>query len=267
MCVAVGLGLFYADWMPARDAATTVSRRWPALADGVTASPGSGVSGSAAAAGAARRSGRAVTRRRRPRRRARQRERRRAGGARASTVRLGEPARRRPEGTDLVVTSPGWRPHDPLLGRRRGGRDRGDRRGRAGLAAARPAGRAPPLARASPAPTARPPRCGCSPRCWPRPGCGPSPPATSAPRSWRPCCDAEPYDVLAVELSSFQLHWAPVVRAARRRRAQRRRRPPRLARLHGGVRRATRAGSSTGHRSRASTTPTTSGRRGWPRPT
>ena len=47
----------------------------------------------------------------------------------------------------------------------------------------------------------------------------------------------EPYDVLAVELSSFQLHWSASVRPVRRDRAQRRARPPRLARLAGGVRR------------------------------
>ena len=47
----------------------------------------------------------------------------------------------------------------------------------------------------------------------------------------------EPYDVLAVELSSYQLHWAPSPARPLRRRAQPRPRPPRLARLHGGVRR------------------------------
>lgn len=46
----------------------------------------------------------------------------------------------------------------------------------------------------------------------------------------------EEYDVLAVELSSYQLHWAPSLRALRRR-TQPGPRPPRLARLHGGVRR------------------------------
>ena len=47
--------------------------------------------------------------------------------------------------------------------------------------------------------------------------------------------------MLAVELSSFQLHWSLDAAAARRRGAQPRRRPPRLARLARGVRRAPRA--------------------------
>ena len=43
--------------------------------------------------------------------------------------------------------------------------------------------------------------------------------------------------MLAVELSSYQLHWAPSVRAHSARRTEPRPRPPRLARLDGGVRR------------------------------
>ena len=42
-------------------------------------------------------------------------------------------------------------------------------------------------------------------------------PATSAPRSSRRCCTPQPYDVIAVELSSFQLHWSALARAATRR--------------------------------------------------
>ena len=48
--------------------------------------------------------------------------------------------------------------------------------------------------------------------------------------------------VLAVELSSFQLHWAPSLRPDGRRGAQRRRGPPGLARLDGRLRGATRRG-------------------------
>ena len=47
----------------------------------------------------------------------------------------------------------------------------------------------------------------------------------------------ETYDVLAVELSSYQLHWAPSLRAHSGGRAQPGPRPPRLARLHGRLRR------------------------------
>ncbi len=43
----------------------------------------------------------------------------------------------------------------------------------------------------------------------------------------------QPVEVLAVELSSFQLHWAPSLRPDAGRGAQRRRGPPGLARLHG----------------------------------
>ena len=49
--------------------------------------------------------------------------------------------------------------------------------------------------------------------------------------------DPEPYDVLAVELSSFQLHYTDSMSAAGGRGAQRRRGPPRLVRLHGRLRR------------------------------
>ena len=49
--------------------------------------------------------------------------------------------------------------------------------------------------------------------------------------------DPEPYDVLAVELSSFQLHWTHSLRAGRRACLNVAAGPPRLARLDGGVRR------------------------------
>ena len=48
--------------------------------------------------------------------------------------------------------------------------------------------------------------------------------------------EPEPYPVVAVELSSFQLYWSVDDRAARRRRAQPGRAPPGLARRHGVVR-------------------------------
>ena len=47
---------------------------------------------------------------------------------------------------------------------------------------------------------------------------------------------AEPYDVLAVELSSFQLHWSSTIAPAGRRDAQPGPRPSRLARLDGRLR-------------------------------
>ena len=84
----------------------------------------------------------------------------------------------------------------------------------------------------SPAPTARRPPSGCSRRSCRRRRPGASPPATSA----LPVVDAvlaadPPYDVLAVELSSFQLHWSPIAAPPAGARAQPRRGPPRLARL------------------------------------
>ena len=89
---------------------------------------------------------------------------------------------------------------------------------RCGARSSWPGGCAPPTTRRpgwpSPAPTARPRPCGCSRRSCRPPAGARSPPATSARRWSRPCCDrAAPYDVLAVELSSFQLHWATSRRA------------------------------------------------------
>ena len=58
--------------------------------------------------------------------------------------------------------------------------------------------------------------------------------------------DPAPYDVLAVELSSFQLHYTSSMAAAVRGRAQRRRGPPRLVRLAARPTPPTRAGSTSG---------------------
>ncbi len=57
------------------------------------------------------------------------------------------------------------------------------------------------------------------------------------------------YDVLAVELSSFQLHWTSTVEFTAARDPQRRARPPRLARLDAGVR-AGQGGDLAGERGR-----------------
>ena len=67
--------------------------------------------------------------------------------------------------------------------------------------------------------------------------CGRSRAATSGCRCSTRSSPTPPYDVLAVELSSFQLHWTRDGRAPRRRRPQRGAGPPRLARLAGGLRR------------------------------
>ena len=169
---------------------------------------GLGVSGAAAARVLlrARRPGAAHRRRRARRRRRAGRGRRAPGSAPLETV---------PDGTDLVVTSPGLAAGRPAAGRRRRPRRRGGGGAGAGLAAA--GGRArtasPRPGWRSPAPTARRRRSRCSRRsCW-RPDGARSPPATSAARwsRWSPPSsgDGTPtYDVVAVELSSFQLHWS-----------------------------------------------------------
>ena len=102
---------------------------------------------------------------------------------------------------------PACRRTRPLARGRGRGRDRRLLRAGAGLAAARRRARRP--GSRSPAPTARRPRSRCWRRSCARPGCGPPRSATSASR-W---CHAalaggDAYDVLAVELSSFQLHWS-----------------------------------------------------------
>ena len=60
----------------------------------------------------------------------------------------------------------------------------------------------------SPAPTARPPRCRCSPRSCGPPGCAPCSAGNVGTPVLEAVLDPEPYDVIAVELSSFQLHWS-----------------------------------------------------------
>ncbi len=63
------------------------------------------------------------------------------------------------------------------------------------------------------------------------------------------------HEVLAVELSSFQLHWSPSIRPLAGLRAQRRRGPPRLARVDGRLRRREGQGAARGRsRSPGSTT-------------
>ena len=105
-----------------------------------------------------------------------------------------------------MIVSPGFAAaHAAGPGRGRG-RRAGLLRAGAGLAAARP-GRAGRGSR-SPAPTARPPRPPCWRRSCARPGCAPPRSATSASRSSTPRSAPDRFDVLAVELSSFQLHWS-----------------------------------------------------------
>ena len=64
------------------------------------------------------------------------------------------------------------------------------------------------LARASPAPTARPPPPRCWSRCWPRAGLRTAAVGNIGRPIMEIVLDPEPYDVLAVELSSHQLHWS-----------------------------------------------------------
>ena len=126
-----------------------------------------------------------------------------------------------PDDVDLVVTSPGWRPRPPLLA---AAAERGvPVWGEVELAwRLRDPRRRRRRGWRSPAPTARPRPCGCSRRCCGPPGCARSPRQRRACRSCEVVMDPEPYDVLAVELSSFQLHWTHSMRAESAARAQRR---------------------------------------------
>ena len=141
---------------------------------------------------------------------------------------------RAPDGTDLVVTSPGLAARLAAARRRRPPGHRGDRGAGAGLAAAHPAPARRALAgrhrhqrqdddghhaRVDP-PGRRPPRGRRRQRR----------PALVDVVTARDDDGTPAFDVLAVELSSFQLHWSLTL-ARGRRRAQRRRRPHRLARL------------------------------------
>ena len=178
----------------------------------------------------------------------RERELRRASCARsAPTVRLGD-GTALPDGADLVVTSPGWRPDSPAARRGGRGRPRGLGRGRAGLAAA--PGRPGTVARRHRHQRQDHDRADARVDPARPPATARSRPATSASRSSTPCSADPPYDVLAVELSSFQLHWTVTVALVCRRRPQRRPRPPRLARLARGLRRRQGAGrgAATGRR-------------------
>ena len=114
----------------------------------------------------------------------------------------------------------------------------------------------------SPAPTARRPRSGC----WRRSCAPPGADAVACGNIGHPVVTAvgEGRDVLAVELSSFQLHWSPSVVPGRGVRAERRRGPPRLARLDGRLRRGQGAGVARAGRRRAGST-TRPPRRCWPR--
>ena len=142
------------------------------------------------------------------------------------------------------------RRHLPGVAARPADAPRGGRRAasRSGARSSSPGGCArrtgPRRGSPSPAPTARRRRSACSRRSCGPPACGRAAPATSAPRSSRRCCTREPFDVIAVELSSFQLHWQRSVVAGRVGLPQRRARPPRLARLVRGVPARPRAGST-----------------------
>ena len=128
---------------------------------------------------------------------------------------------------DVLVTSPGFPPG------RAAGRG-GPRRGacRSGARSSWPGGCATRTTRRpgsrSPAPTARPPPCRCWTRSCARPACAATPSATSGRPVVEAVMDPEPYDVLAVELSSFQLHYVDVGAGGVGRGAQPRRGPPRL---------------------------------------
>ena len=82
--------------------------------------------------------------------------------------------------------------------------------------------------------------------------------ATAAGNVGTPILEAvlhpEPYDVIAVELSSFQLHWSDSIAPLRLRLPQRRPRPRRLARLAARSTSGPRARSTRAPRSPASTT-------------
>ena len=73
---------------------------------------------------------------------------------------------------------------------------------------------------------------------------------TSAYRSSTPCSRRPPYDVLPVEVSSFQLHWSQSVRPAAGRATEPGARSPGLARLDAGLRRGQDAGMGGPGRSR-----------------
>ena len=82
--------------------------------------------------------------------------------------------------------------------------------------------------------------------------------ATAAGNVGTPILEAvlhpEPYDVIAVELSSFQLHWSDSLAPVRLGLPQPGTRPPRLARLDGGVPAGQGQGLRRAPRSPASTT-------------
>ena len=124
-----------------------------------------------------------------------------------ATVRLGPGSTAElPADADLVITT-GWPATRTAAGPGRRPRGPDLERGGAGLAA-QPAGPRSCPGSASPAPTARPP----PPRCWSR-CCRAAGLRTAAVGNiGRPIMetvlDPEPYDVLAVELSSHQLHWS-----------------------------------------------------------
>ena len=212
MAVAFGLGLFYADWLALRGAAepSTV----PARRAHRRSSPGSGVSGAAAARVLLDRGARVLLDRRRASPAARRPSSSAAGADLARRAATPSPAASswsspRPAG----APTPRCWPTPPAAGvpvvgepelaweLRPGADDGVARRGWR-----------------SPAPTARPRPSPCSRRCCSPPGGGPSPRATSAGRwsRWSPpaTTTAPAYDVLAVELSSFQLHWSTTLAPA-----------------------------------------------------
>ena len=216
--VALGLGVFYAEWVVGSPVSFDPLLRAPRGADpprrrlvgpAASSSSGSACRGFAAADALADR-GRASSR-------SSTRDVTERDHASAPTildildvdVRLGpehvvEPAGR---GRELVVTSPGVPPHDPLMLAAAAAPA-----SRCGARSSSPGGCARRDGRRAVAHRHRHQRQDDDrqhARLDParRPDCGPRAPATSA----RPLLEAvlhpEPYDVLAVELSSFQLHW------------------------------------------------------------
>ena len=203
MCAALGLGMFYSDWLGAcgGDVDRAIGRLSAARPVLVA---GAGVSGLAAArvllAEGARCRSPTTTRPRSP-------------TCPTGAGRSGGGPGRVPDGTELVVTSPGRRPGPPARRPRPPPRRRGDRRAELAWRLGAAARRAARLARrhrhqrqdddhrdARRDPARRPVRTR-----WPAATSG-YPVVSRGRRRAR---------VLAVELSSFQLHWSPSVRPGR----------------------------------------------------
>ena len=204
LAVAFGLGLFYAEFLSLRPAAvmalrtTGLPRR---------SSPGRAVSGAAAARALLR--ARRAGDRGRPDAAATERAELAARGRRSTSRR----ARARRTARRWSSPSPGWRPDAPLLVGRSGGRA-GDRARSSWPGGCDAAGAAPWLALTGTNGKTTTVRMLESILRGRRPARG-----RRRQRRHCRCVEAvlaDGYDVLAVELSSFQLHWTPTARARTR---------------------------------------------------